>query len=118
MTAFCGRKQLPEYYEFKADIPGQSKDKISITVDGHRLHIAVVSVFSTRVLDKVSTNACIFPTMALPYQPWNNAAAAAAAAAAINMLLMHAVTPSAAAAVSSQAHRHSQSMLQTRSLWT
>ena len=35
--------QFPEYYEFKADIPGQSKDKISVTIDGHRLHIAVVS---------------------------------------------------------------------------
>ena len=35
--------QLPDYFEFKADIPGQSKEKISVTVDGHRLHIAVVS---------------------------------------------------------------------------
>ncbi len=38
--------QLPDYFEFKADIPGQSKDKISVTVDGHRLHIAVVSLSS------------------------------------------------------------------------
>jgi hypothetical protein len=28
--------------QFKADIPGQSKDKIQVTVDGHRLHITVV----------------------------------------------------------------------------
>ncbi len=43
MTAVLACAQLPDYFEFKADIPGQSKDKISVTVDGHRLHIAVVS---------------------------------------------------------------------------